>query len=218
MLLIFTLIVVVIVAISQYRNGIFTSATMLLQVLIAGLVTFGLWEPVADELDSAGMLAGYEDCLVLTGLFALALLGLRLVTNTINKDVIDFHPRAQQIGGPAIGVLTGYLLSGFLVCVFQTLPLEETFLGFAPRRPDESPTRRYLPADRVWLALMRHAGAYPLAWTEEDAAADAAFDRWATFDRQGTFEMRYLRNRRHTETRGPLPYIGEFDKELGRKK
>ena len=66
MLVILSLIVVLIVAGSQYRNGIFTSATMLIQVLLAGLIAFGLWEPVADELDGLlqdGRLAGFEDCM-----------------------------------------------------------------------------------------------------------------------------------------------------------
>ena len=79
-LLIFSLIVVLIVAGSQYRNGIFTSATMLIQVLLAGIVAFGFWEPVADELDAywqEGRMAGCEDCLALAGLFVIVLFGLR---------------------------------------------------------------------------------------------------------------------------------------------
>jgi uncharacterized membrane protein required for colicin V production len=221
MLLILSIVVVLIVAGSQYRNGIFTSATMLIQVLLAGLVAFGLWEPLADELDGlmqTGRLAGFEDCMALTGLFAGALLGLRLITNRINKEPFDFNPIAQQFGGPAIGLITGYLVSGFLICVLQTLPLDEEFLGFTPRRPDESNLRSYFPADRVWLAMMRRAGAYPFAWAEDNPNVDSPFDRWATFDRAGTFELRYLRFRRHAPGREPVDYRGEFGRELARKK
>lgn len=221
MLLILSIIVVLIVAGSQYRNGIFTSATMLIQVLLAGLVAFGLWEPLADELDPLlhdGRMAGFEDCIALTGLFAGAVLGLRLMTNRINKEPFDFNPIAQQFGGPAIGLVTGYLVSGFLICVLQTLPLEAEFLGFTPRQPDEPSLRSYIPADRVWLAMMRRAGAYPFAWAEDRPDADSQFDRWATFDRAGTFEMRYLRFRRHAPGREPPGYRGEFERELARKK
>lgn len=221
MLIILSLIVVLIVAGSQYRNGIFTSATMLIQVLLAGLIAFGLWEPIADELDAFfqdGHMAGYEDCLVLAGLFAIALFGLRQVTNRINTEPLDFNPMAQQIGGPVIGLVTGYFVSGFLICVLQTLPLDEDFLGFTPRRADEPSLRSYIPGDRVWLALMRRAGAYPFAWSEENPDGETLFDRYATFDRGGTFELRCLRYRRHTERRGPMQYQGEFEKDLGRKK
>ncbi len=221
MLILFTLVVMAVVAASQYRNGPFTSVTVLLQVMLAGLVAFAFWEPVADELDGAlqgGRAAGLEDAIALTFLFVAAFLGMRVVTNRINHQLIDYPTAVQHAGGPAVGLITGYLLSGFLVCVFQTLPIEEHFLGFAPRRADESSLRRIVPADRVWLAMMRHAGAYPLSWREADENAPTAFDRYATFDRQGTFELRYGRYRRGSEGRGPRTYRGEFDAELGRKK
>jgi hypothetical protein len=64
---------------------------------------------------------------------------------------------------------------------------------------------------------MRHAGAYPLSGTEDNPEAESAFDRSATFDRHGTFELRYQRYRRHTASRpAPMPYQGEFDRELKR--
>jgi hypothetical protein len=226
MLVLFTLIIIGIVAFMQYRNGLFTSAAMIVQVLIAGLVAFGFWEPIADELEASlanGSLAGYEDAIALVGLFSLTLAGLRLVTNRLNKAMIDFNWTVQQIGGPAAGVVTGYLVAGFLVCVFQTLPIEENFVGFTLRKSDEPGLRRFLPPDRFWLALMRYGGAYPLVSSEakDDPAKKendkSAFDRWETFDRAGTFELRYARYRRHTERRGPMKYRGEFDRDLGRK-
>ena len=64
---------------------------------------------------------------------------------------------------------------------------------------------------------MRHAGAYPLAWTEDNEDAESAFDRWATFDREGTYELRYARYRRFTEKRQPLTYQGEFERQLGKR-
>jgi hypothetical protein len=218
MILLFSLIIIGGVAFSQYRNGLFTSVTMLLQVMLAGLVAFGFWEPIADELDAylqGGPLAGYEDALVLTALFCLTLLGLRMITNRYcNKAMIDFNSITQQAGGPAVGAITGYLVSGFLICVFQTLPLEENFGGFMPRKADEAALRSYFPADRVWLALMRHAGAFPLGWKEGQVTAENPFDRTESFDHHGTFELRYLRYRRHTDRRAPLRYEGEFDREL----
>jgi hypothetical protein len=224
MLLLFTLIVMGIVAFFQYRNGLFTSVTMTIQVVLAGIIAFMLWEPVADEIDPAlvgGRFAGFEDCVAMVGLFCASVFGMRLLTNRLNKDMIDFHPMVQQIGGPAAGLLTGYLLAGFLICVFETLPLEENFLGFAPRKENEPSLRSYLPPDRVWLALMRQVGAYSLWWkeTEEPPPEPASvYDRSTTFDRDGTFELRYSRFRRHGPSGRPDYYTGEFRHELGRDK
>jgi hypothetical protein len=210
------------VAFMQYRNGLFTAVIMILQVLLAGIVAFNFWEPIAQYLEDSifsdfSMLLGYEDAIALTVLFSLTLLGLRWITNRINKAMIDFPPLAQQIGGPAAGVVSGYLVAGFLVCVMETMPLETNFLGFEPRKADEPGLRSYFPPDRVWLALMRHAGAYPFSWNEANTQSDNTYERSETFDRMGTFELRYLRYRRLPRVGPPMRYENELDDWMPKK-
>ena len=57
--------------------------------------------------------------------------------------------------------------------------------------------RRYLPPDRVWLAMMQRGSQGPLA-TDGDG-----------FDPRGYFELGYLRHRRYGSNREPLGYSGE---------
>lgn len=216
MLIIFTLIVIAIVAYAQLRNGLFSAAVMLVQVLLAGLVAFNWFEPIANWLEDrfrTSAFAGCEDLIALTLLFVTALGLLRAVTNRLAPDPLDFPGNVQLFGAGIFGALTGYLAAGFLVAAVQTLPLEPTFFGFEPRATDEPFHRSFLPPDRVWLALMRHAGAYPLAATEDNPEADAPVDRYQTFDRDGTYELRYLRYRRQK-----VRYVGELDRELYRSK
>jgi hypothetical protein len=88
-----------------------------------------------------------------------------------------------------VGLLTGYLTAGFLVCVLQTLPWQRNFLGFDESVERNEPgLRRYLPPDRVWLGMMHHAGLGPFA--QSDAT---------TFDPDATFALRYARLRRFRE-------------------
>jgi hypothetical protein len=213
--------VILAVAYFQYRNGLFTAAAMFVQVILAGLIAFNFWEPVADMLDSSfqrTMLAGTEDLIALATIFCIALGVMRTVTNRLAPELLDFHGYTQQIAAGVVGLLTGYLVAGFLVCGVQTLPLDEKFLGYEPRGPSatESGLTSLFPPDRVWLAMMRYAGAYPLTWSEDHPDGDTLYDRYQTFDRGGTFELRYLRYRRHNENRGPLPYQGEFNRDLYR--
>ena len=63
--------------------------------------------------------------------------------------------------------------------------------------------------------MMRHAGASPFRWRDDPNSDPPGA---LTFDQAGTFELRYLRHRRSSETQGPIPYSGEFDRELGRMK
>ena len=221
MIVVATLLIMLAGAYAQYRNGLFTSVAMLIMVFISGLVAFGFWEPIADFLDRVfqnNALAGCEDMIALTLLFSVTLFALRMATNYIAPDLIDEHGALQHFGGAAVGLVTGYFVAGFLICAVQTLPLDERFLGFEPRQPGEPDYRSIYPSDRVWLTMMRHAGAVPFSWKEEDPEATTSLERYATFDRNGTFELRYLRYRRGFQGGGPLPYFGEFDRELGKQK
>ncbi len=218
---ILTLVVMVIVAYCLYRNGLLSAITIFLQVLISGLIAFNYWEPLADVLDGNfqnSKLQGYEDLIVLTGLFSISLAILRFVTNRLNPTMVNYNPMLQQIGAGFVGAITGYFVSGFICVVLQTLPAPADFLGFEPRSPQESPIRSYLPPDRVWISLMRFASANSMASEEINSTGETNYDRNRVFDAQGTFELRYSRHRRLILGRSSLPNYGDFDQELGRKK
>jgi uncharacterized membrane protein required for colicin V production len=225
MLPVATLLIMAVVVYVYWREGLLTAVTMFVNVLLAGLVAFNFYEPLADLLDplfAGSILAGYEDGICLVGLFALAFGLLRLLTNSMASTELEYPGWLLRGGGVLFGLLTGYLASGFLVCVLQTLPWQENFLGFNPKYDPDQPlagARQVLPPDRVWLALMRVGGAYGFSNTEDEHAPDdaPAVERFKTFDRFGSFELRYARYRRYQEdAEGSRPYLGEFDQELRR--
>lgn len=194
MLAFLTLLVMLLVCYAFWHEGLLTACCTFVNVLLAGLVAFGFWEPVAAALDpmlAGSFLEGFEDCLCLILIFSLTLGLLRMATNGLAFTTLDYPPALLRGGGVFFGVLTRYLVSGFLLCAFQTLPLPETFMHFDATVDPNSATRavrRLLPPDRVWLALMHRAGAGPLAW-----------GAGPTFDPYGTFELRYARYRRKHE-------------------
>jgi hypothetical protein len=218
MITFFCIAVILVVAYAQFREGLFTAFVNLVNVIIAGIATFAFFEPLADWLEpslASGTLSGFEDFMAMALVFAAAFVALRNITNRLNPDMIDFNGNVQM-GGGLIGAVTGYLLAGFFVAALETLPWHQNFLDFQPRDGTETAgPRTIFPPDRVWLAMMRHAGAYPLSW-DEDASGESNYDRYPTFDRQATFEQRYLRYRRHTDDRGPKEYKYEMDRDLGR--
>jgi len=222
---ILTLLFMLLVGYAYLREGVFTAFTMCCNVFIAGLVAFNFWEPLADMLDptfGGSVLHGYEDAIVLVLLFIVTLGVLRSITNLLSRTQIRFPVGFQQGGGAFFGLITGYLISGFLVCVFQTLPWHENFMNFSPRRDagTDGPLRRILPPDRVWLALMHRAGAYALSNDEDpkttgkEASGDRYVHKYVTFDKYGTFEQRYARYRRYNDSRDASKYSGELDQEL----
>ncbi len=193
-----TLLVMGLVAVAHFREGLFSALTTLINFLLAAVVAFNFWEPLADILDpllQGIWLAGFEDWLTLVSLFGLSYLLLRLLTAQITDATIAIPAPFQELGGAALGLLTGYLLAGFLLCTTETLPWPEDFLGFGPRSVQEPPSRRWLPSDRAWLSLMRHLSTHALANQDE---------RLDTSDPWETFELRYLKYRRQGKNRPSL--------------
>ncbi|HEY7425703.1 MAG TPA: CvpA family protein [Gemmataceae bacterium] len=174
-----------------WRQGALPALVMAINILLAGLIAFNFFEPIAVELDpmlDGSFLHGYEDSLCLVALFSLTLVFLRWATNALIHTTIEYHAILQQGGAVVFGLLAGYLVAGFLLCVAQTLPLDEHFLKF-DARVDASAKgekmRRILPPDRVWLALMHRASIASLSWDED-----------SSFDPDGSYELRYGHERR----------------------
>src|SRR5215469_8350458 len=178
-----TVVVMLVAAYAFWRQGVLPAFAMAVNVLLAGLVAFNFFEPIAAELDptlAGSFLHGYEDSLCLVALFSLTLGFLRWATNALIHTTIEYHVILQQAGAVLFGVLAGYLVAGFLICVAQTLPLDEHFLKFDARVDASAPggkLRRIMPPDRVWLALMHRASIASLSWDEN-----------SSFDPDGSYE------------------------------
>jgi hypothetical protein len=173
-----------------WRQGVLPALAMTVNILLAGLVAFNFFEPIAEQLDSmlaGSFLHGYEDGFCLVALFCATLAFLRWASNELIHTIINYNPILQQGGAVLFGLLAGYLVAGFLTCVAQTLPANEHFLQLEPRVEADSSGKirhRILPADRVWLALMHRASKAAFDWEE------------TTFDPDGSFELRYAHERR----------------------
>jgi hypothetical protein len=226
MLAVFTLLLMLITAYAFWREGLMTAVTMFGNVLLAGLVAFNFWEPIADLVDpmvAGTFLAGYEDSICLMALFTATLATFRLITNSLANTDLDYPGALWRAGNVLLGLATGYLVAGFLVCVFQTLPWHENFLWFEWRYDPSAPTaplRQFLPPDRVWLSLMRYTGSHGFSdRVDEQVKEPESLDQlYVTFDPYATFEVRYARYRRYGDGSDvPHPYLGEFDKEIHRQ-
>lgn len=187
-----TVLIMLGVAYAFWRQGVLPAFAMAVNVLLAGLVAFNFFELIAAELDpmlADSFLHGYEDSLCLVVLFCITLVFLRWATNALIHAALDYHAVLQQGGAVVFGLMAGYLVAGFLLCVLQTLPFEEHFMHFSTHLDPHAAgakARRILPPDRVWLALMHRASETSLSWDD-------------TFDPDGSYELRYSRERRSAE-------------------
>jgi uncharacterized membrane protein required for colicin V production len=198
----FTVIIMGVVAYAFWREGPLTAFAMCVNVVLAGLLAFNFFEPIADLLDSSfedTFADGTQDALAMMLIFLPVLALLRFITNSIANTHMEYPPILYRGGAVVFGLVTGYLVSGFLVCVLQTLPLQQNFLSFEVDEPGKShPLRKVLPPDVVWLAMMhRVSDDRRLGWEGQ-------------FDPNCNFELRYLRYRRFDESGTPLKWRGEL--------
>jgi hypothetical protein len=224
LLIIITLVIMLAVAYAYLREGLFTAFAMFCNVFIGGLVAFNFWEPLADVLEpllANTFLKGYEDFFCLTILFSVVVSALRTATNAIANVTIDFPDMVQRGGGVVFGLATGYLTCGFVICALQTLPWHENFMHFNPDYQESDGLRRVLPPDRVWLGLMYRAGAFAFANEEENTPVPESvtgmeknYYQYYTFDKSGTFEMRYKKYRRWGDSRDATTYAGELKDDI----
>jgi hypothetical protein len=188
-----TFLIILITVYVFWHQGVLAAFAMAVNILLAGLIAFNFFEPIAAELESMladSFLQGYEDSLCLVVLFSLSLMFLRWASNALIHTDIEYGTVVQQGGAVLFGALAGYLVAGFLLCVAQTLPLDRHFMHFEAQADPTTPgakIRRVLPPDHVWLALMHRASVESLGWDE------------TAFDADGSFEIRYAQERRTRE-------------------
>lgn len=184
-----TVVMMGVVGYAFWREGPLTALAMCCNTILSGIIAFNFWEPIASAIASPlskSFLAGTEDALVLMALFCGSLALLRWLTNTLaSTDML--YPTVLYRGGALVfGLATGYFAAGFLVCALQTLPWEQEFLTFETYEPGRSsPLRRVMPPDLVWLASMHRL-----------SGGGLERERDRRFDKNGNFELRYLRYRR----------------------
>src|SRR5581483_10183287 len=113
----FTFIIMLAGVYAFWRQGVLPAFAMAVNILLAGLVAFNFFEPIAAQLESMladSFLQGYEDSFCLVALFSLTLAFLRWASNELIHTIILYNPILQQGGAVLFGLLAGYLVAGFL--------------------------------------------------------------------------------------------------------
>ncbi len=134
---------VLLVAAFWAMQGVFSSAIMLIETIVALMVAFGYYEPVAGL--ATEYIPEYAHGAALVLLFAVTLTVLRLLTDKFIPGNVQFPMPVDRAGGGLLGLLTGLLLIGTTLTGVQMLPIGPAPLGFQ-RVSFDPPGRR-----SIWL-------------------------------------------------------------------
>ena len=166
-------LIILIVAWSLIREGLWGATLIFFEVIVAGLIALNFFEPLAGLVqDNLAFLAGYEDGLVLLLLFGLALFILHEADGALWPNMVRFPGLVHRGGAVVFGVLTGLAVSGFLLCAFQTFPVQTDFLGY----DSEQQMVMGMGLDRYWLAFGNRMSRKTMG-----RGADHVFDPQASF-------------------------------------
>jgi hypothetical protein len=179
------LAVFVLVTVALWKEGLWASLVMLLQVVLAATVATAWYERVVAMLEPR--LPSYTyllDFVALWGLFCLILLGLREATDRLSRTKIRLRRPVELFAGPVVAALAGWVVTCFTAASLHVAPLPRNFVQSTP----EARMLFGLAPDRKWLAWTRGA-------TLKGPFAVPA----AAFDKDADFIIRYADRRKRLE-------------------
>ena len=145
------------------REGLWSNAITLLNVIISGLAAYGFYAPLAIMLDERtdGTYTYVLDFLCLWGLFVIAMVILRSITGAMSKTRLRLKHPIDAVGGPAVGLVAAWVILGFTLATMHTAPLSQDCLGGKLMHTnDEVASKSGITSpDLAWLRFVGRVGA-----------------------------------------------------------
>jgi hypothetical protein len=167
------LAVFVVVSLALWKDGMWGSLVMLLDVLVAATAATAWYERLVAVLEPR--LPSYTyllDFVAVWGLFCLILLVLREATDRISRTKVRMRRPVELFGGPVVAALAGWVMTCFTAATLHVAPLPRDVVQPTP----EARMFFGLAPDRKWLSWVRGAtlgGPF--------AVPDSVFDKDADF-------------------------------------
>lgn len=173
------------VTLALWKEGIWGTLVMLLDVLLAATVATAWYERVVAVLEPRVPSYTYLlDFVAMWGLFCLILLVLREATDRISRTKVRLRRPVELFGGPLVAALVGWVMTCFTAATLHVAPVPRDFVQPTP----EARMLFGLAPDRKWLAWVRNA-------TRGGPFAVPA----SAFDKDADFIIRYADRRKRLE-------------------
>src|SRR3954467_15555099 len=111
-------------------EGLWGAALMFFNVLFAGIIAFNFYQPLAALIDKTGVNWGMSDTICLIVLFGVAVLILRLTTETLAPAMVRFPTPVYHIGRLLFGLAASVVTIAVLTTAFECAPVHKKFLNY----------------------------------------------------------------------------------------
>src|SRR3954470_7708564 len=134
------------------REGLWSNALTLVNIIVSGLVAFGFYSPLVVYLDeevTKGQHTYWLDFAIIWALYAVTMVVMRTLTGAASKTRLRFKNPIDPVAGPIVGVIAAWVLAGFVLATLHTVPMgKDAFGGALLHGGDASPMTT---PDVAWL-------------------------------------------------------------------
>lgn len=136
------------------NQGLFSALLHLVCVIAAGALALAVWEPLAIQMLSRGILENYAWGIALLAPFAIFLLLLRIASDRLVPDNVNFPQWANYVLGGVLGLAAGTLTIGMTVIGAGFVQSSDEIMGFTgASRTNTSRGQPDFNADRLWVPI-----------------------------------------------------------------
>lgn len=159
------------------REGLWSNTLTLINILISGLMAFGLYSPLVaylDEEQTSGQHTYWLDFAILWAIFAVTMLVCRTLTAAFSKTRMRFKHPIDPVGGPAVGFLAAWVLAAFAMATLHTSPMpKDAFGGNLVSDSDVDKAFFLTSPDAAWIRFVA-------TMSDPNALGSAGTDRFST--------------------------------------
>lgn len=137
-------------------DGAFNAGITCIIVVVSGLLAMNFFETVAKAGQSILTSITWQyrwDIVALLGLFIFFVVVLRYALEWVAPLYHQLEGRANEIGRWGFGLITGYVMTAFLLTALHTAPFPREFIDFKPERSNFFDA---LAPDRQWLGFTQY--------------------------------------------------------------
>jgi len=110
-------------------EGLWGAALMFFNVVFGGLIAFNFYEPLSRLIDSTGIGWGFSDTLSLLSIFCVAVMLLRMTTETLAPAMVRFPVPIYHAGRLCFALAASLVTMAILVLAFHTAPVHKKIFG-----------------------------------------------------------------------------------------
>jgi uncharacterized membrane protein required for colicin V production len=139
------------------REGLWSNAIALFNIIVSGLVAFGFYSPLVVYLNEGltdGQHTYWLDFAVIWALYAAAMVISRALTGAASKTRLRFKNPIDPVGGPLMGLLAAWALASFTLATLHVSPMpKDAFSGKLVYDDVQSASMLTSP-DAAWLRFV----------------------------------------------------------------